>query len=143
MGDTDSETFSNIVKVVYDFDEPEFDVISANAKNFISNLLLLRPSNRLTASQCLEHPWLLEQDIGHETLSKTKLRQFLARRKWQRCGHAIRAMSRMSEILVRRRSQRLSVPETSSPFKEKLQFSKINSERKYNSLSPNANFDPF
>ena len=28
-------------------------------------------------------------------------------------------------------------------FSEKLQFSKIDSERKYNSLSPNANFDPF
>ena len=47
MGDTDSDTFSNIVKqvistidtsynplarVLYDFDEPEFDPISVNAK---------------------------------------------------------------------------------------------------------------
>lgn len=65
----------------------------------------------------------------------------------------------MSEILVRRRSQRSSVPETSSPcrgifcimftyvnvmleiFLEELEFSKRSNERKYNSLSPSADFN--
>jgi len=109
MGDTDSDTFSNIVKVLYDFDEPEFDPISVNAKDFISHLLMKNGRNRMTATQCLEHPWLLEQDIGTEVLSKVKLRQFLARRRWQRFGQAIRAMKRMSDIMIRRRSIRNSV----------------------------------
>jgi hypothetical protein len=44
----------------------------------------------------LEHPWLLEQDIGHSVIKTENLRKFLARRRWQRCGQAIRAMKRMS-----------------------------------------------
>ncbi len=47
-------------------------------------------------AQCLEHPWLLEQDIGHSVIKTDNLRKFLARRRWQRCGQAIRAMKRMS-----------------------------------------------
>ena len=46
--------------------------------------------------QCLEHPWLLEQDIGYSVIKTDNLRKFLARRRWQRCGQAIRAMKRMS-----------------------------------------------
>ena len=50
--------------VTYDFDLKEFDIISENAQDFISQLLRLSPRNRLTAEECLDHPWLLEQDIG-------------------------------------------------------------------------------
>merc|ERR1719187_3050504 len=40
MGETDTDTYTNIVRVLYDFDEPEFDNISANGKDFISQLLM-------------------------------------------------------------------------------------------------------
>ena len=70
--------------------------------------------HRLSAAQCMEHPWLMERDIGtevgthpavyhlysymkvgfiynvvttHQVISRVKLRQFQARRKWQRCDH--------------------------------------------------------
>ena len=111
MGDTDTETYNNISKyvlkyisyvhhlypcsVTYDFDLEEFDMISENAQDFISQLLRLSPRNRLTAEQCLDHPWLLEQDIGQSVIKTANLRTFLARRRWQRCGQAIRAMRRM------------------------------------------------
>ncbi|XP_023328348.1 myosin light chain kinase, smooth muscle isoform X2 [Eurytemora carolleeae] len=85
MGETDSETFSNISSVTYDFDEPEFDDISTNAK-------------------CLDDPWLLEKDIGSNVLKTDNLRKFLARRRWQRCGQAIRAMKRMSGLMLKRQS---------------------------------------
>ena len=39
---------------------------------------------------------MLEQDIGHSVIKTDNLRKFLARRRWQRCGQAIRAMQRMS-----------------------------------------------
>lgn len=73
----------------------EFDVISSSAKEFISSLLQKSPAKRLTASECLSHPWLSadgdDDDKEHEArINKANLRRFLARRRWQRCGQAIR-----------------------------------------------------
>lgn len=39
MGDNDAETFANIVRAEYDFEDEAFDAISTDAKDFISNLL--------------------------------------------------------------------------------------------------------
>lgn len=39
MGDNDAETFANIVRADYDFEDEAFDAISPDAKDFISNLL--------------------------------------------------------------------------------------------------------
>eukprot|EP00092_Neocalanus_flemingeri_P025694 GFUD01027856.1.p1 GENE.GFUD01027856.1~~GFUD01027856.1.p1 ORF type:complete len:392 (+),score=90.66 GFUD01027856.1:31-1176(+) len=103
-GDSDAETSSNITSVKYDFELDEFDIISENAMNFISQLLKKNMSQRMTASQCLEHEWLLEQDIGHSVIKTDKLRRFLARRRWQRCGQAIRALNRMSSLMIKKRS---------------------------------------
>uniref|UniRef100_A0A0A9VX40 Myosin light chain kinase, smooth muscle n=1 Tax=Lygus hesperus TaxID=30085 RepID=A0A0A9VX40_LYGHE len=58
MGDTDVETMTNVTLSRYDFDDESFDNISENAKDFITNLLLNKKEARLTADQCLEHPWL-------------------------------------------------------------------------------------
>jgi len=98
MGDTDAETYNNISNVSYDFDLEEFDQISKNAQDFISQLLKLSPRVRLTAEQCLDHPWLMEKDIGQNVIKTDNLRAFLARRRWQRCGQAIRAMRRMKGL---------------------------------------------
>jgi len=104
MGDTDTETYNNISSVTYDFECEEFDDISENAKDFINCLLKDKPKLRMTAEQCLEHSWLLEKDIGQTVIKTENLRKFLARRRWQRCGQAIRAMSRMSGMMKRRGS---------------------------------------
>jgi len=109
MGDTDAETQSNIIKNLYDFDEPEFDLISSNAKDFISRLLILNARNRVSATECLNHPWLLEQDIGTEKLETARLRKFQARRRWQRFGKAVEFYVKTQSIIVRRRSMRLSL----------------------------------
>ncbi len=123
----------------------EFDVISAQAKDFISLALLRDARARMTAAGALDHEWLKErhqeEDGGgggggnREVVNnKANLRRFLARRRWQRCGQAIRsgeiglkthassvtystsffpfttkrAMKRMSGLLNKRRSTRSS-----------------------------------
>ena len=43
MGDNDSQTYNNITKAEYDFEDESFEVISSEAKNFISKLLLKDP----------------------------------------------------------------------------------------------------
>jgi calcium-dependent protein kinase len=57
-GDTDPEIFASVRKGKYDFDTPEWSIVSKEAKDFISRLLLLDASKRLTAIQALQHPWV-------------------------------------------------------------------------------------
>lgn len=88
MGDSDMDTFTNITRAEYDFDDESFDAVTQNAKEFISNLLVHRKEDRLTAEQCLQSTWLSEQN--DKTSSKIrictdKLKKFIIRRKWQVC----------------------------------------------------------
>lgn len=108
MGDNDAETYNNISGVTYDYECEEFDEISENAKDFINCLLKEKPKLRMTAEQCFEHPWLLEKDISQAVIKTENLRKFLARRRWQRCGQAIRALSRMSSPVMKRRGSNSS-----------------------------------
>lgn len=98
MGDNDTETYNNISNVQFDFDLEEFDSISENAQDFISQLLKKSPRTRLDASQCLEHSWLMERDLSKRIIKTDNLKAFLARRRWQRCGQAIRALQRLKGL---------------------------------------------
>ncbi len=40
MGDSDLETMANVTRAEFDFDDESFDVISDDAKDFISHLLV-------------------------------------------------------------------------------------------------------
>lgn len=42
MGDNDAETFANITRADYDFDDEAFNAVSQSARDFISALLLKR-----------------------------------------------------------------------------------------------------
>jgi len=53
---TDKETRKKALAVKYDF--PKSIVLSPDAEDFITKLLQYKPEDRLTAQQCLEHPWL-------------------------------------------------------------------------------------
>jgi serine/threonine protein kinase len=57
-GDTKQETFLNISQVNLDFPDDLFAAVSPAAVDFIRQLLVCEPSERLTASQSLEHAWL-------------------------------------------------------------------------------------
>merc|ERR1712137_1282576 len=53
--------FESIMKAEYDYPEDYWDEISDTAKNFIDRLLVVEPSERMTAEQALQHPWLSGQ----------------------------------------------------------------------------------
>jgi len=42
--------------------------------------------------------WLMEKDLSQKVIKTEKLKAFLARRRWQRCGQAIRALSRLRTL---------------------------------------------
>uniref|UniRef100_A0A6B2LDB9 non-specific serine/threonine protein kinase n=1 Tax=Arcella intermedia TaxID=1963864 RepID=A0A6B2LDB9_9EUKA len=56
-GDTDVEIFRQILELSFSFPASDWNNISDQAKNLISQILVLEPETRLTATQCLAHPW--------------------------------------------------------------------------------------
>jgi serine/threonine protein kinase len=84
MGETDAETFANITRAYYDFDDDAFNAVSQNARDFISSLLVKRKENRMSAEESLKHRWL-DPSSHKETvvISTDKLKKFIIRRKWQ------------------------------------------------------------
>jgi len=60
--------FEQIMKADYDYPPDYWDEISDSAKNFIDCLLVVEPSERMTAEQALQHEWLAG------SASKKKLR---------------------------------------------------------------------
>jgi hypothetical protein len=85
MGNTDVDTFANITRAYYDFDDEAFDAITEDAKDFIAGLLVYRKENRMNAQQCLDSQWLSQHyDVmGCRILCTDKLKKFIIRRKWQ------------------------------------------------------------
>lgn len=85
MGETDVDTFTNITRADYDFDDDAFDAVSEEARDFIASLLLHRKEDRLSAKQCLASKWLSQHyDVmGSTKLCTDKLKKFIIRRKWQ------------------------------------------------------------
>ncbi|KYN42282.1 Serine/threonine-protein kinase 17B [Trachymyrmex septentrionalis] len=74
-GETDQETFQNISLGEVDFPEELFEDISVQAKDFVAKLLVLDPSARMTAKQCLRHDWLR----GAPTQASPHLRRYLSK----------------------------------------------------------------
>jgi len=64
------------------FCSPNWDGISADAKNLISQLLVLDPRRRLSVEQALKHPWIVGEKVPSNDLDVAlgKLRSFKQRR---------------------------------------------------------------
>ncbi|XP_025160955.1 titin homolog isoform X2 [Harpegnathos saltator] len=120
MGDNDAETFANITRADYDLEDEAFDAISNDAKDFISGLLIKRKELRMSAAQCLEHPWMAQRNaaMSRVVLPTDKLKKFIVRRKWQKTGNAIRALGRMAMLSAYNRRSPATTAE-SSPTLEK------------------------
>jgi serine/threonine protein kinase len=56
-GPTDDETFELISVGKFKFPSSQF--LSNEAKDFITNLLMVDPKKRMSAEKALNHPWLL------------------------------------------------------------------------------------
>ncbi|XP_059476960.1 serine/threonine-protein kinase 17A-like [Neocloeon triangulifer] len=60
-GETKQETFCNISQNNLSFPDELFENVSTAAQDFIRATLVVEQTGRLTARQCLEHPWLHQQ----------------------------------------------------------------------------------
>ncbi|CAL8069740.1 unnamed protein product [Calicophoron daubneyi] len=57
-GDSQIETFQNILDCVVDYTREEIQEATELAKDFIRRLLVKNPRKRATVSECLQHPWI-------------------------------------------------------------------------------------
>jgi len=82
-GKTHLELFKAIVKGRFDFNDTQWDHVSASAQDLISKLLVTNPSSRLSAREALRHSWICadEHILQRNSLqnSSSRLKTFHAR----------------------------------------------------------------
>ena len=88
------ELFRKIRKGQYEFHEEYWGSVSPDAKDFISSLLTVQPTKRLSAEEALKHKWMTQddsvlagQDLG---TNLTELRKYNAKRKFKAAVNAVR-----------------------------------------------------
>lgn len=62
-GESKQETIFNVSQGILDFPEDLFERVSEAAKDFIRAALVLKPSGRVSARECLSHNWLSAECI--------------------------------------------------------------------------------
>jgi len=77
-GATDLDTLRNVKKCDWAFDSEAFKNVSEEGRDFIRRLLVKQREKRLTAHECLQHPWLTG-DHSHKTLEIARQRFFAIR----------------------------------------------------------------
>ncbi|XP_036949238.1 death-associated protein kinase 2 isoform X1 [Acanthopagrus latus] len=89
QGNTDEETLRNVIAMNYEFDSRYFSMTSSMAKDFIEKLLVKDPNDRMTAEECLLHPWIkpiTRKQVAKRNRSSINMKNFKkfnARRKWK------------------------------------------------------------
>ncbi|XP_054855391.1 death-associated protein kinase 2-like isoform X2 [Eublepharis macularius] len=113
QGETDTETLSNVVAGSYEFEDKYFGQTSELAKDFIRQLLEKEPSNRMTAAECLIHPWIKPlsrkqaASRSRSSINMKNFRRFNARRKWKLSYNMVSACNRLCrmQLLCRQRKE--------------------------------------
>ncbi|KAG9278490.1 death-associated protein kinase 2 [Astyanax mexicanus] len=104
QGDTDEETLRNIVDMKYEFEEQYFSQTSDMAKDFIEKLLIKEPSERMTAEECLLHPWIKPltrkqaANRSRSSINMKNFKKFNARRKWRMSYNMVWACNRLCRL---------------------------------------------
>ena len=109
LGDTDQETYCNVISAEYEYDE-EFPQVSQSAKDFIDALLQAPPKKRLTVEKSLDHAWLQMSDSDN-VIKTDKLKSFRARRKLKAALHTVRVSCSMAKLIASRSQCKLSLQE--------------------------------
>uniref|UniRef100_A0A672UJU0 Myosin light chain kinase 2, skeletal/cardiac muscle n=1 Tax=Strigops habroptila TaxID=2489341 RepID=A0A672UJU0_STRHB len=103
LGDNDTETLNNVLAANWYFDEETFESVSDEAKDFVSNLIIKEKSARMSASQCLEHPWLNNlaekaKRCNRRLKSQVLLKKYVMRRRWKKNFIGVCAANRFKKI---------------------------------------------
>lgn len=78
------ESLRAICSGEFKFYPAEWSSVSEDAKDFIRHLIAVDPKSRMTAEQCLEHPWL--QKLGVSTVNLPSVIQGMKSGKTKTCN---------------------------------------------------------
>ncbi|GAU87381.1 hypothetical protein RvY_00244-2 [Ramazzottius varieornatus] len=67
-GEDDVETLRNVKACDWNFEDEAFAGVSEEGKDFIQKLLLKKKEARMTAAECLIHPWLLGETLNESNV---------------------------------------------------------------------------
>ncbi|XP_053104791.1 myosin light chain kinase 2, skeletal/cardiac muscle isoform X2 [Hemicordylus capensis] len=103
LGDNDTETLNNVLAASWYFDDEAFEGISEEARDFVSNLIIKNKSGRMSAAQCLQHPWLNNladkaKRVNRRLKSQVLLRKYVMRRRWKKNFIGVCAANRFKKI---------------------------------------------
>ncbi|NXM69666.1 MYLK2 kinase, partial [Serilophus lunatus] len=103
LGDDDTETLNNVLAANWYFDEETFESISNEAKDFVSKLIIKDKSTRMSADQCLQHPWLNNlaekaRRCNRRLKSQVLLKKYVMRRRWKKNFIGVCAANRFRKI---------------------------------------------
>lgn len=108
QGEDDEETLTNIIAINYEFEARHFSMTSAMAKDFIQKLLLKNPNDRMTAEECLLHPWIkpiTSKQLARRNRSSINMKNFKkfnARRKWKMSYNMVWMCNRLVQLKLRK-----------------------------------------
>ncbi|KAM6967927.1 death-associated protein kinase 2-like [Aplochiton taeniatus] len=109
QGEKDEETLRNIVGMVYEFEDQYFTETSIMAKDFIEKLLVKDPIERMTAKECLLHPWIKPltrkqaANRSRSSINMKNFKKFNAKRKWKMSYNMVWACNRL-QLLCKTRA---------------------------------------
>ncbi|XP_074079286.1 death-associated protein kinase 2-like isoform X2 [Macrotis lagotis] len=89
QGETENATVNNIIRGTFEYENTFFNSTSTIAKDFISQLLVINPKERMTSTQALLHPWIKPLTIRQERnrecslINISNFRKFNSQRKWK------------------------------------------------------------
>ncbi|NXC32745.1 MYLK2 kinase, partial [Campylorhamphus procurvoides] len=103
LGDDDTETLNNVLAANWYFDEENFESVSNEAKDFVSKLIIKDKSARMSANQCLQHPWLNNlaekaKRCNRRLKSQVLLKKYVMRRRWKKNFIGVCAANRFRKI---------------------------------------------
>eukprot|EP00993_Chasmostoma_nieuportense_P000279 NODE_1259_length_1579_cov_30.289945_g1189_i0.p1 GENE.NODE_1259_length_1579_cov_30.289945_g1189_i0~~NODE_1259_length_1579_cov_30.289945_g1189_i0.p1 ORF type:complete len:506 (+),score=121.71 NODE_1259_length_1579_cov_30.289945_g1189_i0:52-1569(+) len=108
QGKTRDQLFRTIVAGRFRFDKQTvWDTISDQAKDFVAKLLVVDPTQRLTAAQALQHPWLanIPTTAAHMPKVQNRLSDFNSRHKFKGAVFGIEAIHRLKYLESCRRKR--------------------------------------
>ncbi|XP_021713429.1 twitchin isoform X5 [Aedes aegypti] len=105
-GETDIDTLKNIKQGTWEFDEVAFKDVSEECKDFIRRLLIKNTEKRMTAHECLMHPWL--SDSYNSSTSLISIERYKTirdhiRRKYDDWASFVLPLGRLSEYSALRK----------------------------------------
>lgn len=104
QGNTNEETLRNVIAMNYEFDSRYFSMTSSMAKEFIEKLLVKNPNDRMTAEECLLHPWIkpitrIQVDKrNRSSINMKNFKKFNARRKWKMSYNMVWMCNRLVQL---------------------------------------------